>query len=551
MNMDRLAQFFSDRFYTPHGFCLLWLPEIVWLHVIADALIAFSYFSIPLALWHFSKKRPDMPFNKVLLLFATFITLCGLTHIVGIIVLWHPYYGLEGLLMLVTGLVSMATAVFVWRMMPAALHLPSPSRLEAINKELSASYEEIEQKVRDRTQELEATTREMIEARLKADKASEAKSEFLANMSHEIRTPMNAIIGISDIFVTNNELSPKQEELMKTLQLSANSLLSLINDLLDISKIESQNVELERVPLSITDVVNDAVNIMGLKASEKGLNFTCESHCEDIHLRKFIGDPNRLRQIVINLSNNAIKFTENGSVIIRLNCEKTKNPEIENIIIEVQDTGIGIPEDKLDIIFEKFIQADSSINRRYGGSGLGLAITKQLVEAMGGLLTVKSKINTGSTFKLFLPMLLSNDQSIAKYEKIESPEKVSNAQAGTILLVEDYAANILVTTTLLDEFGYAWDTAKNGIEAIKKFKENKYSLILMDVEMPELNGLDATRAIRKHEQDHHLTKTPIMAMTAHAQPGDREKCILAGMDDYISKPFKRDDLKRKIHDLRK
>jgi signal transduction histidine kinase len=395
--MNRIQQFFSTKFMAPHGFCFFWLPEMVWLHVVADALIAVSYFTIPVALWFFAKKRPDMPFQKIFILFATFIFLCGLTHILGIIVLWHPIYGIEGLVMLATGIASAGTAMLVWKILPSALTLPSPSRLQEMNNFLTASYEEIEHKVKERTVELE-------EAQQKSEEANQAKSEFLANMSHEIRTPMNAIIGLSHILLRHENLTEKQKHYMETLKISADSLLVLINDLLDISKIEASTIELENLPFSVMKLVDEVNAVMEIQAAQKGLKFIEKKECADIEKRFFYGDPARLRQIILNLCSNAIKFTEKGSVEICVSCERTENPEIDLVHIAIKDTGIGIPENKIETIFEKFVQADTSINRKYGGTGLGLTITKSLIHIMGGKITVESMVGQGSVFTILLPL---------------------------------------------------------------------------------------------------------------------------------------------------
>ena len=551
--MSRMQQFFSANFMAPHGYCFLWLPEIVWLHVIANSLIAVAYFSIPIALWRFAKIRPDIPFRRVFLLFATFITLCGMTHVFGIIVLWLPIYGIEGLVMLTTAIASVSTAIFVWRILPSAVTLPSPSQLQIMNAQLNASNEETERKVRERTHELEITNNELMEARRKADEASLAKSEFLANMSHEIRTPMNVVLGLSNILATSEPLTSKQKEFIATLRTSADTLLTLIDDLLDISKIETESVELEEIPFSIVQVIEESATIMKVRAQEKGLTFNIETAVKGAGGGAYLGDPNRLRQIMLNLCSNAIKFTKHGGVSIMLKCEKTDDSAIEKVTVSVKDTGIGIPEDKQETIFDKFVQADSSTSRKYGGSGLGLAITKNLVELMNGSLKVESRVGAGTEFTVTIPLILLVDYEIPQNKDmiVIPADKSAGTGIKRILLVEDYYANVLVATSYLDQLGFESDTASTGLEAIEKFRKGGHDLILMDVQMPKMNGLETTLYIRQYEAENGLSCIPIIGLTAHALSEDRKRCLEAGMDDYLSKPYTLQDLQSKITNLQK
>jgi len=400
---SRIEQFFSTNYMAPHGFCFLWNPLILWVHVIANFLIALSYFSIPLALWHFAARRPDMPFRTLLLLFATFIILCGLTHVFDIAVLWWPAYGIEGLVMLATGVASAVTALMVWQLMPLALTMPSPQQMQEINHQLNLSYAEIEQKVEARTNELEQLNHELAQAREKADAANEAKSNFLATMSHEIRTPMNVVSGIAHL-LSRQELSEKQHGLVNTLKTSADTLLALINDLLDIEKIECPTTKLERQPFSVMAVVQAVMEIMQLRAAEKKLAFSVQTDGSYIEKRQFIGDAMRLQQVLLNLCSNAIKFTEIGSVTVTMRCEEMPKQNMEMVHIIVTDTGIGIAPEMCEQIFEKFVQADSSIVRKYGGTGLGLAITRSLVTLMGGTINLESELGKGSKFTVSLPL---------------------------------------------------------------------------------------------------------------------------------------------------
>ncbi len=363
---------------------------------------------------------------------------------------------------------------------------------------------------------------------------------------------MNAIIGLTNILAMSEPLTQKQKDYLKTLQLSADSLLALINDLLDIAKIESSSIELEQMPFSLTQLVQEVVSMMMLRAQEKGLLFTVKQNRAFTNIHYYVGDPLRLRQILLNLCSNAVKFTETGGIEIEITSEKIADTNKDMITLTVKDTGIGIAKENLETIFGKFIQADTSINRKYGGTGLGLAITKTLTEIMGGTIEVESQIGNGSVFKIRLPLEKANEQHLLDESINLIDIKASNAKVNNqphILLVEDYPANILVATTFLESFGYRCDVACNGIEAIEKVKSNDYALVLMDVQMPGMNGFDATKILRKNELQNNLPHLPIIGMTAHALAGDRERCIAAGMDDYIAKPFNPNELQEKLETL--
>ncbi len=372
-------------------------------------------------------------------------------------------------------------------------------------------------------------------ATLVAEKANKAKSDFLANMSHEIRTPMNAIIGLANILLAT-QLDDKQKKCVTVLQTSADGLMVLINDLLDIDKIEAESIDLESAPFNLTALLERVISVMSIRAKEKNIDLTVKY--EAGLYKTFIGDAGRISQIILNLVGNAVKFTDEGSVAVFLSNGGGGNGK-KNINISVTDTGIGIPENKIFDIFGKFIQADPSITRRYGGTGLGLAISKSLTEQMEGSITVKSEVGVGSTFTLHLclPVQASESAPLHHEENIIYLDKQENLARLPILLVEDYEPNILVATIMLQNFGYRYEVAHNGREAMDKFSPGKYSLILLDVQMPVMDGFEAARLIRGFEKTKGSVRVPIIAMTAHALKGDREKCIGVGMDDYIPKPF--------------
>lgn len=497
-----------------------------------------------------------MPFHKLFILFATFITLCGLTHVFGIFVLWKPYYGIEGLLMLLTGIVSATTAILVWRILPKALMLPSPSELAEMNERLSRSYEDIEKEVSERTAELAAANQELIIARQKADEASQAKTDFLANMSHEIRTPLNVVSGLSRILAESGPLTVDQEKYITTLRNSTDALTSLIDDLLDITRIEANRYDLNPMIFNFYDLMLEAFSIMEVRAREKGLAMRLEINSSELQGKNYIGDMKRIRQIIFNLCANAIKFTQKGEVVISFGKNDPAGTQPEGIWFKVQDTGIGIETDKHEIIFEKFVQADSSINRKYGGSGLGLAISKMFVEKMGGNITVESVSGSGAAFTVCLPLEESSVESPASLaegrqnnKNISGTARSASQSSNKILLVEDYEPNALVASVFLEQEGYGCDVASNGLEALEKFKTGSYALILMDIQMPLKNGWEATEEIRAYEAANDRVPVAIIGMTAHAYAADQEKCLQVGMNDYITKPYNADDLTRKIKAL--
>ncbi len=391
---------------------------------------------------------------------------------------------------------------------------------------------------------------QLIRSRNDAEAANIAKSDFLANMSHEIRTPMNVIMGVADILLQHEGLTETQAGLVGTLQNSATSLLELIDDLLDLSKIEAQEVALQLVPFDLHQLLGEVRAMMTIRANQKGLKLLVTGHREQ--RGTLIGDPTRLRQIILKLCSNALKFTQRGGeVSIHLSSTPLADPAVVNVSIAVRDTGIGIAADKVETIFQKFTQADSSINRKFGGTGLGLSITKKLVEVMKGSITVDSTPGQGSTFTVTVPLQVDAGVQV----KLPTRSPAAGAAAPHVaapqkmLLVEDFEPNALIAGRYLRIYGYAYDLATNGLEAVERVKAGRYTAILMDVQMPELDGFEATRRIRAYEREAGLDRTPILAMTARAMAGDRESCLDADMDDYLAKPFKAQELQEKLRAL--
>jgi signal transduction histidine kinase/CheY-like chemotaxis protein len=402
-------------------------------------------------------------------------------------------------------------------------------------RQIQFSEEQLSDTVIKLSNEVEARTL----AEQKAEHASKIKSEFLANMSHEIRTPMNGIIGMLNI-LKQEKLTAKQQNIVELARSSSDTLMVVINDILDLNKIESGKFELEEIDFDLSKLINEIQQIKSLSASEKGLYFDFNIN---LYTNKVHGDPVRLRQIIDNLINNALKFTSSGGVSLNVSLVQKNNDEC-HLSLSVEDTGIGIPQDKLAQLFTPFLQMETSTTRRFGGTGLGLSISKQLVDLMKGSMDVSSNEGKGSCFHfdLDLGVCEQRDTQQAIHELVESKKtNIEKDQYLPVLLVEDSEINIIVAQAILEQFPVKVDVAKNGVQAIKMMNQNQqsgkknYQAVFMDCQMPEMDGYQTSIQLRKKEEYNNL---PIIAMTANAMKGDKEKCLAAGMSDYISKPIK-------------
>ncbi|MFN0302130.1 MAG: ATP-binding protein [Burkholderiales bacterium] len=405
-------------------------------------------------------------------------------------------------------------------------------------------------------------------ALIQAQTANRAKSEFLANMSHEIRTPMNGVLGMTELAL-NTTLTARQREYLMTAKSSAQALLGVLNDILDFSKMESAKLDIERLPFSLRELIGEIAAAFSGQAHKKGLALIT-SVAPEVPDR-LIGDPLRMRHIVFNLLGNAIKFTASGEVELRIHCTVMSPGRIE-LSMAIRDTGIGIPPAKLESVFAAFSQADTSVTRKYGGTGLGLAICQRLATLLGGTIRVESVEGRGTTFRVDLPLDVSeitpaadqtsnagppdgagasnhvpspdsSSQSAHEEEivsqRIANPSdasRVISSKAGlAVLIAEDNPINQLVVRHMLERLGHRVSIARNGIEALDMTRNDQFDFVLMDIQMPEMDGLEATRQIRRLQSNHH-SSAPIFALTAHSSTEDREACLAAGMNGFLSKP---------------
>ncbi|PLZ91510.1 hybrid sensor histidine kinase/response regulator [Fischerella muscicola CCMEE 5323] len=527
---------FPSNGFIPHGHCYLWKTGLVWLHIISDGTIALAYYSIPFLLIYFIHKRKDVPFNGVFLLFGAFIIACGTGHLMDIWTLWHPNYWVAGVLKAVTAIISIYTAFALVYLMPQALTLPSPAQLEAINRILSS---EIVQRKR--------IEQELRQAEETAKNSSQAKSEFLANMSHELRTPLNGILGYTQILQRTEPLTEKGRKGVSIIYQCGSHLLTLINDVLDLSKIEARKLELNPIDFYFPAFLDSVIEICRIRAEQKVIGFDAQL---DPNLPTSIrADEKRLRQVLLNLLGNAIKFTEQGSVTFKVevigNREwiigKEKRPNqlpITKIRFQVTDTGVGIASEQIQKIFLPFEQVGNH-KRQTEGTGLGLAISQKIVSLMSSQIQVKSEFGKGSTF--WFEVELPQAQDWAKVSRVVKQGTIIGyqGQRRTILIVDDKWENRSVIVNLLEPVGFTVVEASNGNQGWEKAIFHKPDLIITDLIMPVMDGFELIKRLRQSSPYKEIT---VIASSASVFATDQYKSIEAGADAFLPKPVEADVL---------
>jgi signal transduction histidine kinase len=528
--MEMLNNWFNSQGFMPHGHCFLWIPSILWTSVIADALIALAYLTIPVTLVYFIRRRRDMPFNWMFIAFGVFILACGSTHVAEIWVVWRPDYVPLVILKAITAVASVVTAIALVRLVPVALLIPSPAQLAAVNAEL-----------------LQAN-KDLRAAMERAEVANRAKSAFLAAMSHELRTPLNAILGYTQILKRDKQLSPSQQTGLGTIHQGGHHLLALINDVLDLSRVEAGKMEFHPKPVRLGELLTVVADIMRVRAEQRHLHFELEL-AGGLPLAISV-DETRLRQVLLNLLGNAVKFTDHGAVRLRVSPSPSPAPPpsvaavdgsagasavpevvaTAHLRFEVLDEGVGIDASQLDIIFDPFEQVGDAA-RRAGGTGLGLAISRQLVRQMGGDVKVESVPGRGSRFWFDVPMPVVDAPGAAV-----GGDDIPSGYLGprkTLLVVDDVATNRALLRDLLGPLGFRMLEADNGVAALRQVKIDPPDLVLMDMVMPDMDGIETTRRLRAEPG---TAKTPVLIISASSTPEEGQRAIAAGADAFLGKP---------------
>jgi signal transduction histidine kinase/CheY-like chemotaxis protein len=552
---DAFWDFLSTQGFQPHGLCLLWRADVFWTHVVADLLIAASYFSIPAAIFVFSTRRRDFPHRWVLHLFIAFIVWCGITHLFGIWTLWVPDYGIQAIAKAITAVVSFGTALAVWPLVPKLLAIPSQGQLTEANRRLIEQVEEtqrtkqqisrlnmeLEQRVSERTAELEATNRllqEEIERRVEieaavrasraqAEDADAAKTQFLTMISHELRTPLTTVLGYAQLLDRQaaNDDNPKHRKYVKNILAGGHFLVQLVDDLLDLTRIQAGKIALNPEPLNVRSLLEQIESSGRVLASTRELALTVDlDSAAGAWLR---ADRVRVEQVLLNLLTNAVKYNkENGTITVRV-----RSVTDAQVCIEVSDTGAGIPADKLSRLFKPFDRMGRE-NGEIEGTGIGLSIAKSLVELMDGMIACDSREGAGTTFLVHLPRVLDT------HTAVELPTQRTSrmiSDATRVLYIEDNRANQELMRDIIEGSGAgALQIAETGEKGLEIAIADPPDIIFVDVNLPGMNGMTVLQRLRLSRFTRNVR---IVAVSAAATRSDVQLGLASGFDAYLTKPI--------------
>jgi two-component system, sensor histidine kinase len=509
---------FRAEGFAPHGMCLIWDQNVLAVHAISDAVIALSYFSIPAVLFIILRRRPDLNPHGVLHLFSLFIVACGFTHVLAIVTLWEPIYNVSSVAKALTAAVSAITAIVLWPLLPRVLATPSHQELALANQQLTETAAELTE-------------------------ASQARTRFLAMMSHEIRTPLAGILGFTEI-LRREPLEVRARTVLERIATASRSLQSLLGDILEFSRMEQDTLILHEEPIDLRALIDQIERESAGTAEAKGLTLSVDI-APDVPTR-VVTDPLRVRQVLINLISNAIRYTKRGQVMVTVSKVVAQADGSGNRLeISVKDTGPGIPDHQRDVIFDAFVQADDrhfQTGRTESGAGLGLAIVRKVVDVLGGDLRLESAVGFGSEFIVTLPYRHAAATETLSPTYGEVPAEIRQ-KFGRILLADDVEMNRDLFADLLSGVSDEVIVVADGQQALSMLSVEAFDVAVIDVQMPVMDGLDFVRAVRMSENP-KIRTLPIVGLSAAAFAEDRARALEAGMDSYVTKPASQDSLVR-------
>lgn len=530
--IDGLASLLDPTGFVPRATCGQWTRWEILLNNISDLLVALAYVSIPIMLMiFFSRRQRDFPFSWLSAVFAAFILTCGATHVMEIILFYHPIYHLAGWVKAVTAVASWIAVFSLYKILPHALALHSPSQLQAAKDEITASHKKLQEKLLLQNQKLAETNDQLQETLKQLEFANESKSRFLANLSHELRTPMVGIIGMSELALEDE--SWNMRESLAKIGKSARSLDVLLSDLLEFSKLEAGKLELRPRPFQVGALADDVTSTLKWFATSRKLEIK-EDISPELLPFHFQSDASRLKHVLVNLLQNALKFTDHGHVTLSITLQSRSSDQAV-LRFGVKDTGVGIASDRLASIFEPFVQVDDSLTKRQSGSGLGLAICREILLLLGSRLHVESKLEQGSRFWFDL------DLPIVELPPALPADDVLAFRPARILLIEDNPINRTILEKILVNAGHSVLTAANGSEALEILDTESFEIALVDLQLPDIDGITIARRVRERGFN-----VPLLALTAHGEESYRTRALAAGMNGFLIKPIPSHELLQAI-----